>query len=97
MAVCQARTFTTLVENGQSVVAVTSVIIALVLNTVILVQVLSTSLSTPPPVLLTEKKFQHHSLLFTKTHNKETFFRDIFSRCTGHIDPKFYRRRKSES
>ena len=43
MAVCQVRTFTTLVENGQSVVAVTSVIIALTLNTVILAQVLSTS------------------------------------------------------
>ena len=43
MAVCQVRTFTTLVENGQSVVAVTSVIIALALNTVILAQVLSTS------------------------------------------------------
>ena len=42
MAVCQVRTFTTLVENGQSVVAVSSVIIALALNTVILAQVLST-------------------------------------------------------
>ena len=42
MAVCQVRTFTTLVENGQSVVAVTSVIIALTLNTVILAQVLPT-------------------------------------------------------
>ena len=61
MAVCQVRTFTTLVENGQSVVAVTSVIIALALNTVILAQVLSTPPSTPPPVILTEKKFQHHS------------------------------------
>jgi len=36
------RTFTTLVENGQSVVAVTSVIIALTLNTVILAQVYQT-------------------------------------------------------
>merc|ERR1719234_1474577 len=43
------RTFTTLVENGQSLVAVTSVILALALNSIILAQVTSTS---APPLKL---------------------------------------------
>ena len=47
----QARTFTTLVENGGSLVAVTSTILALLLNSTIFVQVQFPPSSSPSPSL----------------------------------------------